>query len=78
MCQPVCKPKAVGQGIVKRAKVGQKGRVIYVTEEYIKFIMYVQIQTFDNQLPVIYLAIRHLSEDLKHLIPRNGPPVLQG
>ena len=32
----------------------------------------------DNQLPVILLAIRLRSLDLKHLIPGNGPPELQG
>ena len=36
----------------------------------------VQIQTIDNQLPVILLAIRLRSLDLKHLIPGNGPPEL--
>ena len=39
---------------------------------------YVQIQTIDNQLPVILLAIRLRSLDLKHLIPGNGPPKIQG
>ena len=33
---------------------------------------------FDNQLPVILLAIRLWSLDQKHLIPGNGPPKLQG
>ena len=37
-----------------------------------------QIQTLDNQLPVILLAIRLRSLDLEHLIPGNGPPKLQG
>ena len=32
----------------------------------------------DDQPPVFYLAIGHQSEDLKHLIPRLGPPGLQG
>ena len=39
---------------------------------------YVQIHTIDNQLPVILLAIRLRSLDLKHLIPSNGLPEIQG
>ena len=39
---------------------------------------YVQIQTFDNQPPVFYLAIGQLSEDLKHLIPGAGTTEIQG
>ena len=35
-------------------------------------------QTFDNQLPVILLAIRQWSLDQKHFIPVNGTPKLQG
>ena len=30
---------------------------------------YMKIKAFDNQTPVIYLAIRRWSEDLQHLIP---------
>ena len=37
-----------------------------------------QAETIDDQPPVFYLAIRQQSEDLKHLIPRTGPPGLQG
>ena len=38
----------------------------------------VHIKKIDNQLPVIFLAIRQRSLDLKHLIPGNGPPKIQG
>ena len=38
----------------------------------------VLIQTFDKQHPVILLAIRYGSVDLKHLIPGIGPPEAQG
>ena len=38
----------------------------------------VQIQRFDKHFPVILLVIRQWSSDLKHLIPGNGPPELQG
>ena len=41
-------------------------------------LRHVQIQTFDNQLPVILLAIRLWSKDLKNLISGNGLPKLQG
>ena len=44
----------------------------------IRIFYYVQIQTIDKQLPVILLAIRLSSLDLKHLIPGNGPPETQG
>ena len=40
--------------------------------------LYVQIQTFDIESPVFYLAIWQRSEDLKHLIPQNRLPELQG
>ena len=43
-----------------------------------QIIYYVQIQTLDNQLPVILLAIRLRSLDLKHPIPGNRPPEIQG
>ena len=36
------------------------------------------MQTIDDQPPVFYLAVRQRSEDLKHLIPRPGPPELHG
>ena len=35
-CGPVCKPEAVGWGIAIRAKVEQKGRVIFLYWEKIK------------------------------------------
>ena len=41
-------------------------------------IKYALIQTLDNQLPVILLVISLRSLDLKHPIPRSGPPKLQG
>ena len=37
-----------------------------------------QKKSFDNQTPVFYLAIRHRSKDLKHLIPRTRLPGKQG
>ena len=44
---------------------------------FYKIIRHVQIQTFDNQRPVILLAIRLQSKDQKHLISGNGLPELQ-
>ena len=45
-----------------------KGTYVYV------LIQDVQIQTLDKHFPVILLAIRQGSLDLKQLIPGNGPP----
>ena len=41
-------------------------------------MLHTNIKKFDNQLPVILLAIRIRSLDLKHLILGNGPPEIQG
>ena len=37
-----------------------------------------EIQTFDDQTPLSYLAIRQWSKDIKHLIPRTGSLRFQG
>ena len=49
-----------------------------VSQKETQNIRQVQIQTFDNQTLVFYLAIRQRSKDLKHLIPRAGSSGKEG
>ena len=44
-CLPVCKPQAVGRGIAIRAKVEQKGRVIFtISSELVNLSLHLELE----------------------------------
>ena len=71
--------KDQSQNLIQQKRRADLGTQKILLQDLLQlFIRYVQIQTFDNQPPVFYLAIRQQSKDLKHLIPGTRPTELQG